>query len=269
MEDGPLRLGSDNLLGFEQRDGGFPHDVVADLQSLFPDLTFAGYAWSETGWLCHIEIRYGYTRVRFEDEDDWDNDLGRTDYFINLEDDVDAEFPTGAAPTAQARPANFIEWMMRDDTASMVPKELDRPPGWPYEADPDLSKLDDAALIWELKRRARAVISLGPNQVKQIYDRLTVRSPWDSIPLPPIIDGLLVDALIAGRVERRMGRSGIDEITTILEERLSDREPDLSGPVCDDGDEELEPRAEMAAIALMAEIKTILVRLAASNGEVL
>jgi hypothetical protein len=77
VEDGPLRLGSDNLLGFEQRDGGFPHDVVADLQSLFPDLTFAGYAWSETGWSCHIEIRYGYTRVRFEDEDDWDNDLGR------------------------------------------------------------------------------------------------------------------------------------------------------------------------------------------------
>jgi hypothetical protein len=49
------------------------------------------------------------------------------------------------------------------------------------------------------------------------------------------VDGLLVHPLIAGRVQRRMYRSGIDEITTILEERLSDREPDLSGSVCDDG----------------------------------
>jgi hypothetical protein len=219
--------------------------------------------------LCHIEIRYGYTRVRFEDEDDWDNDLGRTDYFINLEDDVDAEFPTGAAPTAQPLPADFIEWMMRDDTAVMVPKELNTPPGWPYEADPDLSGLDDIALIWELKRRGRAVIALGPHQVNQVYARATERSLWDSAPLPPVVDGLLEDPLIAERVERRMGRSGIDEITTILEGRLSDREPDLSGSFCDGGHEELEPRAEMAATALMAEMKTILVRLAASNREVL
>jgi hypothetical protein len=69
LEAGPLRLGADNLLGFEQRYRRFPHGVVADLESLFPDLTFAGYAWSEIGWFCHIEIRYGYTRVRFEYED--------------------------------------------------------------------------------------------------------------------------------------------------------------------------------------------------------
>jgi hypothetical protein len=129
VEDGPLRLGADNLLGFEQRHGGFPHDVVADLESLFPDLTFAGYAWSEIGWYCHIEIRYGYTRVRFEDEDDWDDGLGRADYLIDPDDDVDAEFPTGAAPTAQALPADFIEWMMRDDTGVMVPKERETPSG--------------------------------------------------------------------------------------------------------------------------------------------
>src|SRR5258708_10302746 len=85
-------------------------------------------------------------------------DLGRTDYFINLEDDVDAEFPTGAAPTAQPLPADFIEWMMRDDTAVMVPKELNTPPGWPYEADPDLSGLHDLALIWGLKPRGRAAL---------------------------------------------------------------------------------------------------------------
>jgi hypothetical protein len=139
---------------------------------------------------------------------------------------------------------------------------------WPYEADLDLSGLDDPALIWELKRRGRAVISLGPNQVNRVYYRLTGRSPSISTPLPPVVDGLLVDALIVGRVQRRMGRSGIDEITTILEERLSDREPDLSGSICDDAHEELEPRAEMAATALMAEIKTILVRVAA-NGEAL
>jgi hypothetical protein len=42
-------------------------------------------------------------------------------------------------------------------------KELDAPPGWPYEADPDLAGLDDIALIWELKRRGRAVVYLGPN----------------------------------------------------------------------------------------------------------
>jgi hypothetical protein len=216
VEDGPLRLGSDNLLAFEQRDGGFPHDVVADLQSLFPDLTFAGYAWSEIGWSCQIEIRYGYRRVRFEDEDDWDNDLARTDYFINPDDDVDAEFSTGAAPTAQPLPADFIEWMMCDDTAVMVPKELNTPPGWPYEADPDLSGLGDIALIWELKRRGRAVIALGPHQVNQVYARATERSLWDSAPLPPVVDGLLEDPLIAERVERQMGRSGIEEITTIL-----------------------------------------------------
>jgi hypothetical protein len=34
--------------------------------------------------------------------------------------------------------------------------------------------------------------------------------------LPPVVDGLLEDPLIAERVERQMGRSGIEEITTIL-----------------------------------------------------
>jgi hypothetical protein len=159
----------------------------------------------------------------------------------------------------QAVPADFIEWMMRDDTAAMVPKERETPPGWPFEADPDLSSLDDIALIWELKRRGRAVISLGPNQVNQVYARLTERSPWDSAPLPPVVDALLVDPLIAERVQHRMGRAGVDEIAAILDERPSGRGPDVSQPVFDDGHQERE--------ALLMELKATLVRLTARSGE--
>jgi hypothetical protein len=197
---------------------------------------------------------------------DWEDRLGRTDYLIDPDDDMDAEFPTGAAPSASTA-GRFIKRMMRDDTAAMVPKELDTPPGWPYEADPDLSRLDDIALIWELKRRGRAVTALGPNQVNQVYARLMGRYPWDSTPLPPVLDALLADPLISERVQRRMGRVGIDEIMTILEQRLSGREPALSQSVFDDGYQEVEARAEMAATRLMAQIKTTLGRLATSNGE--
>jgi hypothetical protein len=86
--------------------------------------------------------------------------------------------------------------------------------------------------------------------------------------LPLIVDGLLGDALIAERAQRRMGRARIDQITAILDERLSGREPDLSQSVFDDGHQEVEARAEMATTALMAELKTTLARLAASDGEI-
>jgi hypothetical protein len=131
-DDGLYRLDADNVFGFEQRDGGFPDSLVWDLENLFPDLTFVGETWSDVGRVWNIEIRYGYTGVWCEDEHEW---LARTVDFrdpgepvdygsIDPDVDIDPELPAGAAPTAQILPADFIDRMMRDDTAPIIPLAL-------------------------------------------------------------------------------------------------------------------------------------------------
>jgi hypothetical protein len=86
------------------------------------------------------------------------------------------------------------------------------------------------------------------------------RSPCAWTPLPSDIGALLGDPLIAERVQRRMSGAGVGEITTILEERLFGREPDVSQPVFDDGHQERE--------VLLAELEATGARLAASREAV-
>jgi len=193
---------------------------------LFPDLTFVGYTWSEDGCYWNIEIRHGYTRVRCEDGENWDERLQPTDDLVNPDDVIDPAPLTDGEPLAQPSSTKYIEMMTGDDTAPIAPKAIEAPPGWPYEPDPDLSGVDEIALVWELKRRGRAVISLGAGQVNAVHQRLTGRFPWDCTPAPALVDCLLADALIAERVQQRMGRAGIEEITAILDELLFGREPD-------------------------------------------
>ena len=47
--------------------------------------------------------------------------------WIDPDDDIDPEPPTGVGPIRQVLPLGFIEWMKRDDTALFVLTELEAP----------------------------------------------------------------------------------------------------------------------------------------------